>query len=398
MLFRATIMMSGFLGVLAIAAATSDASSDYRLFDPLPAWPLCGRITENPPPGWTASQGCPSSRWGNPDYSDLPAHTTFGPRQLVSEGDRYDFHRGLDLATPIGTPVFAMARGVVRIAGHDSSYEDPLIMIRHYRPGTFGSCNPDGCYHSLYLHLSGWVVDEDDEVQKGQLIGYTGESENDFEHLHFEVRDGQPEDPSSSWQRDAIHPLRIMPYHITPGNTEISIPAVDTTNPLQPRVTVFVRQPAATRRLDVGRVEVEVYDRASQTAVAQSGVLANANGYHVNPPWLDLEVLDREYTHKNSSAFPWSSFSVCPYAADHGGSYSASVHLDKQAPGDSKVGQFNGVRVQTNRFNSTTSDYELTVEFTALTGVSLASNLCIVANVRSANSMFLGSASWNCSP
>ena len=29
-------------------------------FDSAMVWPLCGRISENPPSGWDVSQGCPS--------------------------------------------------------------------------------------------------------------------------------------------------------------------------------------------------------------------------------------------------------------------------------------------------------------------------------------------------
>ena len=80
-------------------------------FDQNAAWPLCGRISENPPAGWVTSDGCPPVRWGNFDYTDLPLASPFGPRPLASENDRYDFHRGIDIATDEGTPVFAIADG-----------------------------------------------------------------------------------------------------------------------------------------------------------------------------------------------------------------------------------------------------------------------------------------------
>ena len=41
-------------------------------FDQTMAWPLCGRINEAPPAGWLESDGCPTERWGDPNFDDLP--------------------------------------------------------------------------------------------------------------------------------------------------------------------------------------------------------------------------------------------------------------------------------------------------------------------------------------
>jgi len=119
------LRLSGLLFLLSIILITSGSEVYSQQFDPNMAWPLCGRITENPPAGWQDTDGCPSERFGNSDHTDLPLRSVFGPRPLVSENERYDFHRGLDIPTPIGTPVFAIADGVVRIAGDNPSYSDP---------------------------------------------------------------------------------------------------------------------------------------------------------------------------------------------------------------------------------------------------------------------------------
>ena len=150
-------------------------------FDPSPVWPLCGRITENPPPGWEKTSGCPPQRWGNSTFNDGPIASTFGPRLLGSQTYRFDFHRGIDIATPIGTPIFAFADGIVRIAGPSPSYRDPLVQLRHYRQG-FTSCdNGASCYYTNYMHLSdqycghilGCLLINDAVIAKGFVL-WTG--------------------------------------------------------------------------------------------------------------------------------------------------------------------------------------------------------------------------------
>ncbi len=43
--------------------------------------------------------------------------------------NRYDFHRGIDIPTPEGTPVYAIANASVRIAGSDPHYSDLLVQV-----------------------------------------------------------------------------------------------------------------------------------------------------------------------------------------------------------------------------------------------------------------------------
>jgi murein DD-endopeptidase MepM/ murein hydrolase activator NlpD len=335
--------------------------------DPDTIWPLCGRITENPPPGWRKQKGCPESRFGNPAYSDAPFSATFGPRPLGSENDRYDFHRGVDIPTPIGTPIFAIADGNVEIAGNHSSYSDPLIKLRHYRPG-FSTCTSGaGCYHSFYLHVDDWVVAEDDSVEKGQLIGYSGASgASGFAHVHFEVRDAPAFDVFSAWSRDAVHPFGVVPYAAT-NNTSIIFNSVDATDvdAITAEITV------TSNRYDLVAVSMTVFD-ANQQSVTQPGDVPDANGYLVHPSAFDMELGNFMYSHKNSSGYPWSSYgqggaNECPYHADHGSSYNGNVHLDAQDPADFHNGQFNGVHIQTNKYWND-DHYWLNLEFQQLVG------------------------------
>jgi murein DD-endopeptidase MepM/ murein hydrolase activator NlpD/PKD repeat protein len=363
-------MKTGIVSIImAIGLLGSSAQLMAQSMDPQAVWPLCGRITEDKPKGWRPSKGCPSVRFGNPAYSDAPFSSTFGPRPLGSENDRYDFHRGVDIATPTGTPIFAISDGNVEISGVNSGYSDPLLKVRHYRPG-FNTCTSgDGCYHSYYLHISDWVVSVDETVSKGQLIGYTGASgASGFQHLHFEVRDAPAFDVFSAWSRDAVHPFGALPYDV-PNNTSVVFGAVDDANP----ATVTANVHVTSNRYDFVSVEMTVLDDQQQE-VPQAGNTPNAEGYHLLPPFFDMEAWNFEYSHKDSSNYPWEEYGAggafeCPYYLEHGASYSAHTHMDAQHPGSTFEGLFNGVHVITGKYwLNGNRDYWVDLEFQALQG------------------------------
>lgn len=352
------ILLSLFIPCIAASAGEMDPSA---------AWPLCGRISENPPPNWQETDGCPADRFGNPNFTDARLAYTFGPRLLASGGDRYDFHRGLDIPTPLGTPIFAAADGVVQTAGIHPSYEDPVIRIRHYRPGKTTCSGGGGCYNTLYMHVSNWIVSEGQTVQKGQLIGHTGAaSSSGWEHLHFEVRDAPANDPSSSWSRDAVSVFHLLPYD-EPNNSLVTFGSVDIADPqaVQAELTL------TSNRYDFVRLELTVLDDNLQP-VSQPGDTPDSRGYYVLPAFYDLDVTNFQYSHKDSANFPWSSFqqsgtNECPYFSDHGASYDAAVHLDKQNPNNFQEGLFNGVLIRTSKYWHN-DEYYLNLTFLQLKG------------------------------
>ncbi len=391
------------LGVITLCVAPVAAHHEGR-FDPQPAWPLCGHITkvEQPlhfpprPPAWQPQDGCPSDRWGKPEVNDAPFSSTFGPRQKASENFRYDFHRGIDIPTDHNTPVFAIADGVVKKAGNDAAYSDPLVQIRHYRPGHAGKCKAgEGCYVSNYQHLAQWTVAVGDSVSKGQLIGYTGQSSSGFPHLHFEIRDAPgTHDAYSAWQRDAIHPLQVLPYLDTgAANFQLTMLAM-LDDPLHPELTVSVSSPNHVE-LDLQRVEVEVYRRdgngwqlIAQPNTQAVGATPEGTGYDKETPWFDMVDWNRQYSYKNSSGYPWSSFRLggvyeSPYAAVLPVLYDPNVHLDQASPHNDRAGLFNGLTIAPQPFNTQSESYILTLTFHQLTGDAAAGNgnLCFKARV-----------------
>ena len=375
------ILLGAALTILCVCFAPY-SEADLGEFDPNPVWPLCGRITENPPAQWVETDGCPQERWGNPAFTDTPISSTYGPRQLVSEGYRYDFRRGLDIATQLGTPVYAFADGIVKKAGPDPSYTDPLVQLRHYRPGHWGSCtNGGGCYHTNYLHMSDWTVDINDVVTKGDLIGYSGESASGFEHVHFEIRDAPPQDSFSNWSRDAVHPLGVLPYNDSgAANYQLT---------LNPEVYVTLTIPLSVE-LDLDGFEAQVFEHqpgGSLLAIAQPGDTAFGNtiegtGYLVKPSWYSMETWNRMYSYKDSTSVPWSAFGQggdyeSPYWAILPATYNANVHMDAQDPNDFQVGLFNGWSWQPSHTNANSAEYVVTVGLLSLAGTASADDLCI---------------------
>jgi len=104
-------------------------------------------------------------------------NSRFGMRRLGGErGVR--MHKGVDIAAPTGTTVFAAAEGEVIRIGHDPAGYGNFIEMRH----------PNGMT-TLYGHLSRVDVASGDRIgarERIGLVGSTGYSTGP--HLHFEVR------------------------------------------------------------------------------------------------------------------------------------------------------------------------------------------------------------------
>lgn len=103
-------------------------------------------------------------------------------------------HTGADIAgyEINGTPIYAIQAGLVTTSGYSNYGYGNYIIINH------GECLDDNStYISLYGHCSSLAVEEGEQVEKGQLIGYVGTTGNSTgPHLHLEVRiNGNRVDP-----------------------------------------------------------------------------------------------------------------------------------------------------------------------------------------------------------
>jgi len=108
----------------------------------------------------------------------------FGWRVSPFTGKR-EFHKGLDIAGPSGTPIYAPSRGVVAFVERDPAYG--LVVNLTHGPGLVTS----------YAHLSRVAVKVGQVVQRGEVVAYIGDTgRSTGPHLHYEVRiSGIPVNP-----------------------------------------------------------------------------------------------------------------------------------------------------------------------------------------------------------
>ena len=95
-------------------------------------------------------------------------------------------HKGVDIACVTGTPVAAADEGVCITAEYRNDYGN-LIIIDHQNG-----------YKTYYAHLNSINAAVGDIIEKGQIIGETGNTGvSTGPHIHFEVRkNDEPCNPS----------------------------------------------------------------------------------------------------------------------------------------------------------------------------------------------------------
>ena len=138
------------------------------------------------------------ARQQNNKYStpDLTCSLDFGPALAAGariscnygdpDGIDGSHHNGTDFPAAGGTPIYAVADGVVSAARAMPSYGN-CVQISH------GTADDGRNFATLYAHMSSIAVSEGQSVTKGQVIGYVGNTgdavgANGGYHLHLELR------------------------------------------------------------------------------------------------------------------------------------------------------------------------------------------------------------------
>jgi murein DD-endopeptidase MepM/ murein hydrolase activator NlpD len=106
-------------------------------------------------------------------------------------------HTGLDFAAPTGTPIYAIANGVITEAGYDGAYGNKTVETL-----------PDGT-EIWYCHQTSIGVSVGDQVIQSQQIGNVGSTGHTTgPHVHIEVHPGggDPVDPYPEFLLHGVTP------------------------------------------------------------------------------------------------------------------------------------------------------------------------------------------------
>jgi len=127
-------------------------------------------------------------------------HAPFGPRRLPL---RYDFHAGIDIPAPTGTPVKAVMAGTVTQITRSTAASGPgnAVTVVH-----------SGNRATSYLHLHEIHVAEGDRLEQGQVLGTVGQTGATYPHLHLGYFVDLP--GSTRDERYSRNPLELLPHGV----------------------------------------------------------------------------------------------------------------------------------------------------------------------------------------
>jgi murein DD-endopeptidase MepM/ murein hydrolase activator NlpD len=167
--------------LLTILGIEAPASPDPDPTSPVPSGPISGRpaagLWGDPQSGETGELQALASLVLSPPPDTWPAAGYVSAEYsegAIAQGERP--HLGLDIAGPQGAPILAAADGVVARVG-----EDPYL-------GNFVEIQHGLGYLTVYGHCASVAVARAEQVRRGQVIAYLGDSgQASAPHLHFEI-------------------------------------------------------------------------------------------------------------------------------------------------------------------------------------------------------------------
>ena len=94
--------------------------------------------------------------------SDYRKTTNFGAQRILN-GEPKKPHYGVDMAAPVGTPIYAPADGIVSLSDDDLYFEGAMVLLDHGQ-GLI----------SMYLHVDEMMVEPGQWVKRGEQIATVG--------------------------------------------------------------------------------------------------------------------------------------------------------------------------------------------------------------------------------
>lgn len=157
------------------------------------------------------------------EYASIPAIQPIAEKSMsrVASGFGSRFHpilkiqkmhNGLDFAAPTGTPIYATADGVVKMAGRENGY------------GNMVKLNHGNGYETLYAHMSKIKVRNGQKVKRGDVIGNVGSTGmSTGAHLHYEIHhNGEVINPINFFYKD-LSPDEFVKLYDEAQKTVISL-------------------------------------------------------------------------------------------------------------------------------------------------------------------------------
>lgn len=164
-----------------------------------------------------------------------------------------------DFKMPIGTPIVAASEGTVRLARGDSTEGgcDP----KHASKANYVVIDHGDGLETQYLHFASVIVTPGQKVQKGELLGYSGETGwSCGPHLHFKVAEAT----GRGWNNPSV-PASIEGYGDPQRGAWIQAPACTTPEVL----TAGAELPSKKAKNEVrGSAAAELIDDVERKSLA----------------------------------------------------------------------------------------------------------------------------------
>lgn len=207
-------------------------------FCEVPRWGTVWHI-DGPEPLYSAPVGTVEERAGGEIWpGDWVDANVYGNRYRL--GDGWSRHTGADLNLNAphwnadrGMPVHAICHGTVTYARRvPTGTWGRLVVVRHE--------TPDGVRHSRYGHMASLLVEEGQEVRRGDVLGTIGGAEFGLsDHLHFDIsHSGILQSDPTHWPGDnlpVVHAHYLPPKTFLESQGKVDAPAV----PAQPAIDLL---------------------------------------------------------------------------------------------------------------------------------------------------------------